>query len=135
AAASSDKTVKLWHIDGRLFAILKHPGKINSVSFSSDGQTIATASTDKMVRIWHIDGSLLRTLKNHQAEVSSVSWSPNGQILASASADKRVILWNLNLEEMLIQGCNSVREYLQNNSHLNQQDKSICEGIGSKGAE
>jgi len=131
AAASSDRTVKLWHIDGNLIAILKHPGKINSVSFSPDGQTIATASTDKMVRIWHIDGSLLRTLKNHQAEVSSVSWSPDGQILASASADKKVILWNLNLEEMLIQGCNSVRHYLQNNSHLNQQDKSVCEGIKS----
>jgi hypothetical protein len=135
AAASNDKTVKLWHIDGTLIAILKHPSKINSVSFSSDGQTIATASADKMVRIWHIDGSLLRTLKQHQAEVLSVSWSPDGQILASAGADKRVILWNLNLEELLIKGCDSVREYLQNNSHKNEWDKSICEGIESKRVE
>ncbi|OKH35586.1 hypothetical protein NIES2119_20290 [[Phormidium ambiguum] IAM M-71] len=131
AAVSSDRTVKLWHIDGSLVGILKHPAKINSVSFSADGQTIATGSVDKMVRIWHIDGSLLKTLKNHQAEVLSVSWSPDGQILASSGADKRIILWNLNLEELLIQGCNSLREYLQNNSHLNQRDKSVCEGIGS----
>jgi WD40 repeat protein len=135
AVASSDRTVKLWHIDGRLIGILKHPGKINSVSFSSDGQTIATASADKMVRIWHIDGSLLRTLKNHQGEILSVSWSPDGQFLASAGVDKRVILWNLNLEEMLVKGCNLLREYLQNNSQLNQRDKSICEGIGGKGVE
>jgi hypothetical protein len=46
-----------------------------------------------------------------------------------------VTFWNLNLPDMLIQGCNSVREYLQSNSRLSQQDKSICEGIESKRVE
>lgn len=132
ATASIDRTVTLWNIDGTPINILRHPQPVTSVSFSPDGQIIATASTDKMVRIWHVDGTLLKTLKNHRSEVSSVSWSPDGQMLASASADNRVILWNLNLDEMLIQGCNSVRDYLHNNAHLDRRDKRVCEGIGDR---
>ncbi len=130
ASGGADKTVKLWHIDGTLLSILRHRGKVTSISFSPDGETLATASTDKMVRLWHIDGSLLRILKNHQGEVWSVSWSPDGEMLASASSDNKVILWNMNLDDMLIQACNSARNYLQNNQNLSQIDKHICDGIG-----
>ncbi|MCL1470209.1 AAA-like domain-containing protein [Argonema antarcticum] len=130
ASGGADKTVKLWQIDGTLLSILRHRGKVTSISFSPDGQTLATASTDKMVRLWHIDGSLLKILKNHQGEVWSVSWSPDGEMLASASSDNKVILWNLNLDDMLIQACNSARNYLQKNQNVSQSDKHICDGIG-----
>jgi len=63
-----------------------------------------------MVRVWHVDGTLLKTLNHHKAEVKSVSFSLDGQMLATASADGKVILWNLNLEEMLVQGCQVLRD-------------------------
>ena len=63
-----------------------------SVSFSPDGQTLAT---------WELgqDGSFmgcehgqdpLRTLTGHTRWVNSVSFSPDGQTLASGSSDKTV---------------------------------------------
>lgn len=134
ASASTDGTVKLWQIDGTLRGILQHTGKVTSISFSPDGNTLATASTDKMLRLWHIDGSLLITLKNHQSQLWGVFWSPDGQMLASASSDNKVFLWNLNLDELLIQACNSVRDRLHdNNTNLAQKEKQICQGIGVRG--
>ncbi|GET41394.1 AAA-like domain-containing protein [Microseira wollei] len=110
ASASVDGTVKLWHVSGILLGILKHKSPVNSISFSPDGQTLASGSADKMVRVWHVDGTLLKTLNHHKAEVKSVNFSLDGQMLATASADGKVILWNLNLEEMLVQGCQVLRD-------------------------
>ncbi|MGQ4646662.1 WD40 domain-containing protein [Lyngbya aestuarii] len=95
ASASSDGTLKLWRLDGRLLETLEgHKEVVNSVSFSADGQTIASASADGTVKLWNLDGSLRKTLKGHQAAVLSVSFSPNGQTVASTSADKTLRLWN-----------------------------------------
>lgn len=110
ASASADATVRLWAKDGTPLSILKHTGQVTGVSWSPDSQTLASASTDKLVRLWHRDGTLLKTLKAHQDEVWSVSFSSDGQMLASASSDKTVMLWNLNLDDLLRQGCDRVAE-------------------------
>ncbi|MFB2891907.1 AAA-like domain-containing protein [Aerosakkonemataceae cyanobacterium BLCC-F50] len=71
-----------------------HQNSVRSVSWSPDGQTLATASADKTVKLWNRQGKLLQTLSGHQNSVTSVSWSPDGQTLASGSWDKTVKLWN-----------------------------------------
>jgi WD40 repeat protein len=63
------------------------------VSFSPDGQTIASASDDRTVRLWQRDGTLIATLEGHADSVLSVNFSPDGQTIASASADDTVRLW------------------------------------------
>ena len=71
----------------------KHTQGIFDVSFSPDGQIIATASGDRTVKLWNQNGKIT-TLNGHRDIVRSVSFSPDGQIIATASGDRTVKLWN-----------------------------------------
>ncbi|MEH2067781.1 MAG: TIR domain-containing protein [Nostoc sp.] len=73
---------------------LEDSNAIPSVSFSPDGEILATAGANRTVKIWNKHGRLLHTLEKHKDEVMSVSFSPDSQILASASLDGTVKLWN-----------------------------------------
>ncbi|MGB7522326.1 MAG: hypothetical protein WA896_22075 [Spirulinaceae cyanobacterium] len=78
-----------------------HDDVVWGISFSSDGQTIATASRDKTIKIWHPDGSLVQTLTGHDDSVTSVVFNPDGSLLASSSWDGTVKLWQPDGEEIL----------------------------------
>ncbi|NEN96594.1 MAG: hypothetical protein F6K50_13950 [Moorea sp. SIO3I7] len=67
---------------------------VNSLTFSSDGEILATGSADGTVKLWNRDGKLLNTLQGHTDIVNSVSFSPDGRILATGSADGTVKLWH-----------------------------------------
>ena len=69
-----------------------------SVSFSPDGQTLASGSWDQTVHLWETDtGRHLHTLTGHMSSVDSVAFFPDGNTLASGSRDETVRLWDLAL--------------------------------------
>ena len=133
ASASNDRTIKLWNLQGQELATLKgHSSWVADVNFSPDGKTIASASADNTIKLWNLQGQELATLKGHLDRVINVSFSPDGKTIASASADNTIKLWHLDLDVLLGQGCDWVRDYLRTNAEVNQSDRHLCDGIPAK---
>jgi WD40 repeat protein/tetratricopeptide (TPR) repeat protein len=134
ASAGYDNSVKLWKVDGTLVATLLKGSSdsVTSVSFSPDGLLIASGSYDRKVKLWSRSGTLLKTLTGHKESVMSVSFSPDGKVLASAGRDNRVILWNLDLDDLLVRGCDWVGDYLRTNPNVSDRDRRLCDGVAPK---
>ena len=94
--------VTTWHIMEILAA---HSGEIHSVTFSHDGQILATGDYNGTIKLWDIATRRnIRTIDGHKHPdfdrdynlVSSLEFSPDDKILASASWDNTVKLWNVD---------------------------------------
>jgi WD40 repeat protein len=77
-----------------------HNGLVSTVTFSPDGNLLASASWDNSVRLWDTSDPnnpkpVGQPLRGHTNFVNSVAFSPDGKTLASSSADKTVRLWNV----------------------------------------
>ncbi|KAI4862457.1 WD40-repeat-containing domain protein [Hypoxylon rubiginosum] len=79
----------------RNFLILRgHSDWIRKITFSPNGQFLASASDDRTVRVWDTaTGTTQHTLKGHKDWVYSVAISSTG-IIASGSDDDTVRLWS-----------------------------------------
>ena len=107
----SDKSLKIWQIQGNKFKLKKTIEKIHEegsyVSFNPNNRQIATAGST--LRIWDFDrivtypkstiatsdwnNILLTTISSNQPEYKSISYSPNGERIALASTDSKVTIW------------------------------------------
>jgi WD40 repeat protein len=127
--------VKLWGLNSQEFTdknLTGHGTLVYSVSFSPDGNLLASGDLVGTIKLWSRNGQQLKTLTGHSNSVNSVSFSPDGKTLASASRDNTVILWNLDLDDLLVKGCDWLHDYLKNESaNLSEGDRDICDGINS----
>ena len=90
-----------------------HNVRVNSVRFSSDGETLMSASLVYTwqsntkgyiytIRLWDVaTGEPLKTLNVDTDADSSLCWSPDGQTLAMGNLDSTIQLWDIATSEPL----------------------------------
>lgn len=109
-AVASARTLRIWDVDTqpeKSHDIEHDNSYIRSVSFSWNGELLATGADDMRIRIWDSwqeaksDNCPLIILKGHTDEVNSVAFSPEARAgyLASGSDDKTSKIWALQGKE------------------------------------
>ena len=72
-----------------------HKKRVDSLSFSSDGKTLASGSMDKTIRLWTVaTGEHKKTLRGHSDQVSHIMLKDDATLI-SYGHDKMVRLWDI----------------------------------------
>ncbi|CCE63087.1 hypothetical protein TPHA_0D04530 [Tetrapisispora phaffii CBS 4417] len=111
ASCSSDKTIKIFAVNGEQYALLDtlvgHEGPVWRVSWAHPkfGNLLASASYDGKIIIWkeaNKKWSKLASLSVHSASVNVVEWAPSefGAILLAGSSDGNISVVELKDEKL-----------------------------------
>lgn len=85
-----------WQSESYILKQQGHYYDMNTLSFSQDGQNIATGGDDGKVKVWNTNsGFCYVTFTDHSSSVSCVEFAKQGQVLFTASLDGTVRAYDL----------------------------------------
>ncbi len=74
-----------------------HSGLVMGITFSKDGQRIATAASDGTLKLWPVVPAPSSVgLEGHDQVVCAVTFSPDGRQVATGSFDQTARIWDAN---------------------------------------
>ncbi|MFP5270755.1 N-acetylmuramoyl-L-alanine amidase [Coleofasciculus sp.] len=91
--------VEVWKLSGQKIARLEHENSVSHVSFSPDGQQIATVSGNT-ANLWNIPEETIQ-FPIDENSVSHVSFSPDGQHIVTVS-DNTAKIWDISGKQISI---------------------------------
>jgi WD40 repeat protein/transcriptional regulator with XRE-family HTH domain len=97
ASGSEDHNIRLWdiHTQKCCRTLRGHKGRVVSLQYSPDGQTLFSGSWDGTAKLWDVStGECLETFYGHALLIWSVAFSSDGHTLATGSDDGTIRLWN-----------------------------------------
>jgi WD40 repeat protein len=91
---SSDRTARVWSVDGKLFCTLSgHSDNVNYAEFSPNDLMIVTVSDDHMVKLWSHSGAEIATYSGHGGPVWEAIFEKTINKFYTCSADGTVRIW------------------------------------------
>ena len=101
ASGSEDRTLKLWNLQGKVVQNFRHPKTVDNITFSSNGETIASvyqsssmwSDVTSFTNLWRFDGTLIKTIEsqfnnsntNIKFTVQKIKFSSDGKTIAIVS--------------------------------------------------
>jgi RNA polymerase sigma factor (sigma-70 family) len=92
-----DPMLRLWKVatGDLLLAVKTENGRLESVAFSRDGQTIATVGDCGLVELWEVaTGHRRRAWAAHPGRCHALAFAPDGRRLATGGFDTTVVIWD-----------------------------------------
>ncbi len=91
-SSDDDRTIKIWHTNGSLKAVLKgNSTKIKSISFTGDSQKLIAVSDENTVEIWQVDGKFVQTFKGDNEQKNVTKWRFQQSVKVRSQADSLAI--------------------------------------------
>lgn len=95
-------------------------------AFSAPHSQLLAASSGGYVRFWTLDGEEIQRFYTAPGRVLDIAVSPDGNTIAAAHSDSTITLFNLNLDELIEQGCTMLTDHFQSNL-ATTKDVTICD--------
>ena len=93
-AAGIDKAIVLWDIASgeKISTLTGHTGRVNSLAFSPDGNSLISGNWYDTVRLWDLTTATQKKyLTNHRSSISKIIFSPDGSKVASISVNQKKV--------------------------------------------
>jgi WD40 repeat protein len=96
AVGAKDNSIHIYTLSGDTLkedtVLAKHRGFLTAVSYSPDGQYLASSDSNRDIFVWNKDKRDIKVegWVYHNARVTTIAWSPDSRFVASGSLDSHV---------------------------------------------